>query len=457
MTHPQAVIFVSSFIPLSSIFSFFLFSKEEMGGQEISSKPVSSHPGELRKEEKEGERWYSPYHPLESPIKDLPTKGEIKAAIPAECFEKSVFLSMSLVVRDCLMVAALVFLARTFLSTEVPAEPVSLEMAFWVIGWGLYTFWMGVVLFGVWVLAHECGHGAFSDYSLLNHVVGFVLHQSVLVPYFPWKFSHAKHHRRTNHMIDGESHIPLTAKENGLGENGEREAPFATWHEMMGTDLFAAFLLWTRMAFGFPLYLVGLASTGRLASDGTPLDGRLADHFRPESPMFTAKQRSRVLMSTVATFGTILLLAGLSLKYGLLTVSLWYIIPYLYVNAWLVGYTWLHHTDPSVPHYGGEEWTWVRGALSTIDRPYGIFDFFHHRIGSTHVAHHLFHKIPCYRAKKATEALKAYLGPKGLYNYNPNPWLIELWKLSKTCHYVDGNNGVQYYKSMDDLPKVKSL
>jgi hypothetical protein len=32
------------------------------------------------------------------------------------------------------------------------------------------------------------------------------------------------------------------------------------------------------------------------------------------------------------------------------------------------------------------DWSWVKGALSTIDRPYGVFDFFH-TIGSTHVWH----------------------------------------------------------------------
>ena len=431
-----------------------------MGGQELQTKkPSQTTPPTLAQKAKKGE-WQSPYKPLEvtsHSVKQLPTKGEIKAAIPAECFDRSVFLSMSLVVRDCVMIAALAYVTSQLLSTEVPAEPLSLEMGVWVVGWSLYTFWMGVLLFGIWILGHECGHGAFSDYPLLNDVMGLILHQAVLVPYFPWKFSHAKHHRRTNHLVDGESHIPLTAKENGLGPNYEREAPFATWHEMMGDDVFAAVLLWVRMTLGFPLYLVGMASTGRLAYDGSPLEGRLADHFRPDSPMFTPKQRSRVFISTVVTFATLFTLAGLSYKHGLLAVSLWYIIPYLWVNAWLVAYTWLHHTDPSVPHYGGEEWTWVRGALSTIDRPYGIFDFFHHRIGSTHVAHHLFHKIPCYRAKKATAALKAYLEPKGLYNYNPNPWYVELWKLSRSCHFVEGNDGVQYYKSMNDLPKAKKL
>jgi len=29
----------------------------------------------------------------------------------------------------------------------------------------------------------------------------------------------------------------------------------------------------------------------------------------------------------------------------------------------------LHHSDPTIPHYYGPEWTFVRGVLATVDRP----------------------------------------------------------------------------------------
>ena len=64
--------------------------------------------------------------------------------------------------------------------------------------------------------------------------------------------------------------------------------------------------------------------------------------------------------------------------------------PYLVVNCWLVGYTWLQHTHPEVPHFGDDSFTWLRGALSTVDRPYPwLYDELHHHIGTTHVLHHL--------------------------------------------------------------------
>jgi fatty acid desaturase len=99
----------------------------------------------------------------------------------------------------------------------------------------------------------------------------------------------------------------------------------------------------------------------------------------------------------------------------------------------------------------------LKGALATIDRPYGIFDFFHHRIGSTHVVHHLFHELPWYHAYEATAAVKAFLEPKGLYNYDPTFVPLAMWKVARECHYVESREGVQYYKSLDDVPKSKDL
>ena len=44
----------------------------------------------------------------------------------------------------------------------------------------------GAVCTGIWVIAHECGHQAFSKYQLVNDSVGLVMHSCLLVPYFSW-------------------------------------------------------------------------------------------------------------------------------------------------------------------------------------------------------------------------------------------------------------------------------
>lgn len=402
--------------------------------------------------------WTSPYNPLDKNAPKLPTKGEIKAVIPKECFERSYVWGMLYLWRDLAIAAAFAYGTSRVLNTDLPDLTDVPATLLWVAGWSFYAFWMGTILTGPWVVAHECGHGAFSPSQTWNDMVGFVVHQALLVPYFAWQYTHAKHHRRTNHLTDGESHVPSTAKDNGLGENLERHSFYAAWHEAMGDGAFAAFQVWTHLAVGWPLYLMGLASTGKLKYDGTPLgDGEIADHFRPHSPMFLPKVSSKILLSTVAEVATLAGLVYAGFTFGHLNVFLWYWCPYLIVNAWLVLYTWLQHTDPSVPHYGEGEWTWVKGALSTIDRPYGIFDFFHHTIGSTHVVHHLFHEMPWYNAGIATKHVKAFLEPKGLYNYDPTNWVVAMWRIARTCHFVEDDTGIQYFKSLNDVPLTKDV
>lgn len=34
-----------------------------------------------------------------------------------------------------------------------------------------------------------------------------------------------------------------------------------------------------------------------------------------------------------------------------------------------VMFTYLHHSDPTIPHYRKEEWSFLRGAAATVDRP----------------------------------------------------------------------------------------
>lgn len=370
---------------------------------------------------------------------------------------------MYFVVRDTLMAITCVYIAYNTLSTTIPSisnsNPwrSSMDMFVYVVGWNTYAFWMGCILTGHWVLAHECGHGAFSPNQTFNDICGFIMHQALLVPYFAWQFTHAKHHRRTNNTVDGESHVPNTKEEVGLNVHNQRIHTYAIIHEAIGDGPFGMLQIFAHLVIGWPLYLLGVASTGRLGNDGKALNDAVADHYRPWSRMFPTKLRLKIGISTLGVIAAWVGIGYAMIVYGIIPVSLWYLGPLLWNQAWLVLYTWLQHNDPSVPQYGPDEWTWVRGALSTVDRPYGIFDFFHHKIGSTHVAHHLFHEMPFYKADVATAAIKAYLEPLGLYNYDPTPWYMAMWRIAKRCHYIDGVEGIQYYKSLEDVPRSSSM
>jgi hypothetical protein len=55
----------------------------------------------------------------------------------------------------------------------------------------------------------------------------------------------------------------------------------------------------------------------------------------------------------------------------------------------VVMFTFLHHSDPTIPHYRKKEWTFLRGAVATVDRPLlgWMGRFFLLNISHDHVAH----------------------------------------------------------------------
>ena len=107
---------------------------------------------------------------------DVPSKAQVRAAVPDHCFQRDTLRSMGCVLQSLLSTAACACLAFA-IPFKLAATPL------W-IGYAVLT---GTAAMGLWVLAHECGHGAFSDSRRLQDAVGYVLHSALLVPYFSWQ------------------------------------------------------------------------------------------------------------------------------------------------------------------------------------------------------------------------------------------------------------------------------
>ncbi|KAJ3152548.1 Delta(12)-fatty-acid desaturase [Geranomyces variabilis] len=357
------------------------------------------------------------------------TLNDVRNAVPAHCFKRDTARSFRYIYADAAGMLALWALATQFYRLPLWAA---------AIAWPAYWIAQGIVCTGLWVIAHECGHQAFSEKAWINNSVGYVLHSFLLVPYYSWKFTHGKHHKANAHMTKDQVFVPSTRSDH-KEKIGERKEPAALHHdEPVWADAPIADLLniVAMLTFGWPMYLLNNA-TGQRFQEWT-------SHFRPTAPIFEPKQWFHVVASDI---GMGIMLAALFLAghiWGSAAVLKFYVIPYLNVNAWLVLITFLQHTDPQVPHFADSEWNYLLGAISTVDRDYGVLNHFFHHIGDTHVAHHIFSTMPHYHAEEATAAIKKFLGP--YYLYDKTPIAKAVWNSYTTCKFVEDEGDVKWFK-----------
>ena len=347
---------------------------------------------------------------------DIPSMKEFQSVIPDHCFKPQTITSLAYLLQSIIIQAIVIAIGLTIPFTQrmIPI-------------WILYAFLSGTTAMGFWVIAHECGHGAFSKNRVLETITGYLLHSLLLVPYFSWQRSHAVHHRFTNHITKGETHVPIVIDGNGISEKvgGEKELSFSS---KLGKTNYGILQLVLHLIFGWPAYLLS-GSTGGL-SYGT------SNHFWPRKPfsktLWPAVWAKKVWISDIGVAAVIIGLIILFIKHGIFPIIVMYIGPLLVVNCWLVIYTWLHHTDSDVPHLSNSEFSFMRGAFLSIDRPYGkIINILHHNIGSSHVVHHVCPTIPHYYATKATLAIKKAFNKA--YLYNPDPIHKALWNIACNC------------------------
>lgn len=407
------------------------------------------------------------------------TIKQIRDAIPAHCFRRSGLRGLGYVFRDIALLATTFTIFHNFVTPEyISSTAVRAGL------WGLYTVAQGLFGTGLWVLAHECGHQSFSDSKIFNDTVGWIVHSALLVPYFSWKISHGKHHKATGHIDRDMVFVPKTREEyasrvgkfvHELTELTE-ETPIYTLLHSVGQQLF-----------GWPLYLITnttghnhhekqIEGKGRGKKNG--LFGGV-NHFSTLSPLYEKRDEKLILLSDLG-----LVIAGTALwfltkTYGFQNMLVWYFIPYLWVNNWLgklhqslwlhmhvsnvciVAITFLQHTDPTLPHYDNESWTFARGAAATIDREFGFIGrHLLHGIIETHVLHHFVSVIPFYNADEATEAIKPVMGKHYRSDTEGGPigFIKAMWKSARWCQWVEPSKdaegegkGVMFFRNRNGL------
>lgn len=276
--------------------------------------------------------------------------------------------------------------------------------------------------------------------------MGLFLHTLLLVPYHPWRISHAMHHAHTGHAERDEVFVPPTRASFNLPKHGDASIKKVSKRGEQLDELledapaYRLYRLVIQQLGGWPAYLFKNVTSNKHYPAGT-------NHFLPSSALFKPHQAFDVLLSDAALLAMVGVLYTVCRQFaGWETFAKFYLVPYLFVNNWLVFITFLQHTDPSLPHYRGAEWNFARGALATMDRnmfgPIGPYVL--HGICETHVAHHLSSKIPHYNAWEATDALKQFLGPH--YNSTDENMLVSLWRNYRDCRFIEDEGDVLMFR-----------
>ncbi|GLB39163.1 putative acid desaturase [Lyophyllum shimeji] len=261
-------------------------------------------------------------------------------------------------------------------------------------------------------------------------------------------------------MSKDEVFVPWTRKELGAPEfNPAGEDLLGTTvsqeikrelYEALGDSPIGTFV--ESMAYllaGLPLYLLYNTSGQLRYPEGT-------NHFNPKSVIFSPHHHGQIVWSDFGIFVWLAAIVAGCYYWSFAVVFRVYLVPYLWVNHWLVLITFLQHTDPLIPHYRAESFTFQRGALSTMDRSLlgdlgpvmgWIAAHATHGISETHVLHHLTSKIPHYHAWEAAAALRKKLEGAGIYRQGaPGGWM-EVYRVLRECKFVEDEGSVVFYKN----------
>ena len=358
------------------------------------------------------------------------TLGKIRGAIPKEMFKQNTAKSLAYMAKDLVQVAVFHYAMSVFVAPATERftgalHPVAGFAVSFVV-WNLFWFFQGLNFTALWVIGHENGHGGFSSSATVNELVGFLVHSALLVPYHAWRVTHATHHKYTNHLTMDTVFVPN--KMPAQLKEAVEQSPVVSFAQFVGM-----------LVFGWPAYLS--ANVASQEYDG----GRRVNHFEPSSPLFRNSDRWGVIVSNVGLVGVVSLLAIAVKQVGFASVAAYYVMPYLWTNAWLVYITFMQHHDQRIPYYDDKNFNFVRGALCSVDRDYGFVSAWLHHINDSHVVHHLFHDMPWYNAIEVTRKhIKPILGE--YYASDSRSMLTQTVEAWRNCQYVVPSEGITYFR-----------
>lgn len=325
-----------------------------------------------------------------------------RKAIPETCFAISPRQSWGTLARILLTLSLFIFL-----ETKLDG-PILL----------LIWFFHGQAMVGLFVLAHECGHGSFSKSRRMNSFIGHLAFSPLGNGLVTWKLTHDHHHAHTQlrgQEVDWSSWLKT-----------RKEFSETTWRKDFMTRL------------GYLLPMGILSWVGWNAIRRGMYKNKIMN--RPLTP----KEARAVTLSNLFMFLIMGLIYLLLWKF----TGIWGVLKYHAIPATIAmvtGYLLLiiQHANPESLWYEDKSWTPVRGQLATtfdIRFP-GIFEWLWLNI-NIHIPHHIAPRIPWYHLPEAQKNLiKTY--PE-FYQQRKFEWRELSWMIrTPYLEYIEEKN---YYR-----------
>ena len=241
----------------------------------------------------------------------------------------------------------------------------------------LLTIPAGVFLLRLFLIQHDCGHGAFFRGRAANDWLGRVLGVLTLTPYEYWRRSHAVHHASTSN----------------LDARGVGDVDTLTVAEFRALGRTRRFLY---RVYRHPLVLFGLGPAYLFL-------------LRHRLPIGMMRKGWRPWLSAMGTNAAIAAIAGLLIWAIGLELFLLVHLPIILIAATLgVWFFYVQHQFEETLWEPGEDWSFHAAALhgsSHYDLP-PVLRWLTANVGIHHV-HHLAGRIPFYRLPEVLREVPA--------------------------------------------------
>lgn len=200
-----------------------------------------------------------------------------------------------------------------------------------LLRFAIYPFLAGLPLTGLWIIGHECGHGAFSTSNVVNNTIGFLLHSFLLAPYFSWRSSHARHHQYANNMATDLNYVPPSRAEYVQLYRGKTSLD----HISEDAPVVIFLRIFLQQVVGWPWYLLTHITAGPQSSPRKSRGWWDNSHFLPSSSLFRSSEGWNIFASDLGIICMGSLLYTMGNAFGSLAVFWAYLLPWMWVNHWI--------------------------------------------------------------------------------------------------------------------------